>query len=392
MPTFAEQLVLLTIDEDGAFLPVREDSLVCALAGAALMDLAFAGRIDTDLQALVAMDRTPTGDQALDRVLEKVAAREHPAQTRAWIRELCVEDADGIRDDVLAGFVADGTLGLRRRRMPWQPRTSGYALLDAGSRRDVLRRIEDALQTDAIPDSRDIALISLLDACDVLSALLPAGVIEGRRTRIDQLRELELIGREVAGAVADIERTVILALRARSARFRRLLFHLSAIGGLAAAATVLAPRVAIPERFGPNIFALIWQDDGWQQGSGFAVAGVSIVALISALLLKITPAARWRATRWWRLSHIALGIGGLVALFVHTGFGLGVNVHAALMSCFLAALLLGALVGVSTSGAQRLRKMGIGPKLRAYLLRLHIAALVPLPALLAIHMLVVYLY
>ena len=392
MPTFTEQLVLLTIDEDGTSLPVREDSFVCALAGAALMDLAFGGRIDTDLQALVVTNRTLTSHPALDRVLTKIAARDAPAATGAWIRELCVEDADAIRDDVLAGFVERGALRLRPLRMPWRARGSDYVLLDTGAKREVLQRIEDALLTDAIPHPRDIALISLLDACDMLADLLPAGVVERSRARIDQLRNLELIGREVAGAVADVERAVVLALRARSARFRRLLLCLSVVAALATAATLLAPHIPIPDRFEADIFRRLWLDDSWQQWSGFVVTGVSVAALASVLLLRTTSTARLRATRWWRFSHIALGTCGVGALFLHTGFGLGANIHAALMGCFLAALLLGALVGVSTGGAQTLRKIGVGPKLRAYLLRLHIAALVPLPALLAIHVLVVYLY
>ena len=391
MPTFAEQLVLSTLDEDGA-LPVREDVFVCALAGAVLLDLAFAGRIDTDLQALVVTDRAPTGHRALDRVLAKIAARQKPVETRAWIQELSVDDADAIREDVLAGLVERGALRLRRRRMSWRALASRYALVDESAKRDVHLRINDALYADTIPDPRDIALIALLDACDILPDILPAGAVEQRRERIDQLRKLELIGREVASAVADIERTVILALRARSARFRALLFYFSVGGGLAVAATLLAPRIAIPDRFGPTLYALLWLDERWQQWSGYTLASVSVAALASVLLLKTKRVARSRATHWWRLSHIALGLGGLALLFVHTGFRLGANVNAALMGCYLAALLFGALVGFSTGGAQWLRKMGVSPKLRPVLLRLHIATLVPLPALLAIHVLVVYLY
>ena len=74
MLTFAEELVLLPIDEDGGLLTIRTDAFECALTGAALMDLAFAWRIDTDLRALVVNDRTPTGNPVLDRILEKIAA------------------------------------------------------------------------------------------------------------------------------------------------------------------------------------------------------------------------------------------------------------------------------------------------------------------------------
>ena len=197
MPTFAEQLVLLTIDGGGASLPVREEAFVCALAGAALMDLAFAGRIDTDLQALVVTDRTPTGHRALDGVLAKIAAQDEPVETRAWIGEWSVESADAIRDDVLAGFVERGTLRLCGRRMPWRVHAASYALVDESSKREALQRIDDVLHSDAIPEPHDIALIALLDAGDILPDVLPSGAIEPVRARIGHYA---LWQAEIAGA------------------------------------------------------------------------------------------------------------------------------------------------------------------------------------------------
>lgn len=67
MLTFTEEILLLLGDEEGAFLPIRKHAFECALAGAVLMDLAFEYRIDTDLQALVVTDATPTGNPMLDQ-------------------------------------------------------------------------------------------------------------------------------------------------------------------------------------------------------------------------------------------------------------------------------------------------------------------------------------
>ena len=67
MLTFTEETLLLLGDKEGAFLPIRPDAFECALAGAVLMDLAFAERIDTDLEALVVVDPAPTGN-AMGRI------------------------------------------------------------------------------------------------------------------------------------------------------------------------------------------------------------------------------------------------------------------------------------------------------------------------------------
>ena len=99
MLTFTEEILLLLLDDkDGSFVPIPKVNLGCAIAGAVLMDLAFAYRIDTDPESLVVNDRTPTGNPILDPALAKLAAQEQPTNTRTWIRELSVEDASAIRE------------------------------------------------------------------------------------------------------------------------------------------------------------------------------------------------------------------------------------------------------------------------------------------------------
>ena len=72
MLTFSEEmLVLLLEDAHGTFVPIPRTSIECALAGAVLMDLAFANRIDTDLETLMVTDRTPTGILMLGRTLRE---------------------------------------------------------------------------------------------------------------------------------------------------------------------------------------------------------------------------------------------------------------------------------------------------------------------------------
>ncbi len=70
--------------------------------------------------------------------------------------------------------------------------------------------------SDEMPDPRDIALLSLADACNILPDIFPGDVIESGQARIKQLRSMDLPGRDVVGAVAEIER-IIVASHARGA-------------------------------------------------------------------------------------------------------------------------------------------------------------------------------
>ena len=74
MPRFAEELLLLILDNDDgdivASMPPR--SLNTLLAGALLMDLALENRIDSDLEQVTLVDATPVGDNLLDPVLADI--------------------------------------------------------------------------------------------------------------------------------------------------------------------------------------------------------------------------------------------------------------------------------------------------------------------------------
>ena len=193
-------------------MPIPKVNLGCAIAGAVLMDLAFAYRIDTDPESLVVNDRTPTGNPILDPTLAKIAAQEQPTNTRIWIRELSVEDAPAIREEALQSLVARGIVVQREARVMWAFRARRYPTIDGNAEQEVKLRIGDVLLSDDIPDPRDVALIGLVDACDILREIFPDRDMEQCRPRIDQLRKMDLIGRELAQAIADIERTVMMSL------------------------------------------------------------------------------------------------------------------------------------------------------------------------------------
>ena len=208
MLTFTEEILLLLLDdEDGEFAPIPDDNLTCALAGAVLMDLAFANRIDTDPRKLTVIDPTPTGNPILDSTLAKLAAHELGSNTRIWIRVLSLEDASNIRAQALDSLVERGILEQHARRFLWALRARRYPTLDGTAEREVKLRIGDLLHSDDIPDPRDVALICLVAACNMLGDIFSDGEIERCRPRIDQLRKMDLIGRELAGAITDIRYT-----------------------------------------------------------------------------------------------------------------------------------------------------------------------------------------
>ena len=390
MLTFTEEILLLLLgEEDGAFLPVNSNAFECALAGATLMDLAFALRIDTDLESLIVLNETPTGISMLDGILAKIIAHPKVMDAQSWVRLLASDEAKTIREQALASLVARGILEQRERR-----RVGHYPMRDGAAQRAVKLHIREVLLADDIPDPRDVARVSLANACGVFPEILSEREIKQATPRIQQLRIMDLIGREVAGAIAAIQRTMLMAVRARLARFRKGLLALAAIGGLAALGTILVPRIPMPDRFGPTLLQSLWGDGTWQEWSGYVLLGLSVAGFAAASLRRVRFVSGLGDQNWWRLVHVALGMSCVLLLFAHTGFRLGSNLNAALMGCYIVALISGACAGVLMGGATQLRSLGFAQvgKLSRLPMRGHIIALAALPALLIIHLLLVYLY
>ncbi len=391
MLTFTEEVLLLLGDDEGSFLPVQRHAFECALSGAVLLDLAFAYRIDTDLESLVVTDASRTGVPFLDRVLARVVARKDDTDTPTWIREISEEDVEEIRQQALSALVANGVLAKKEDRALRVLRSVRYPTVDAEIGQGIRRRLEDAL-SDEIPDPRDVALLSLVDACGILPDLFPERDLASERDRIVQLRKLDLIGREVAGTIAQTQRRIIEAARVDAARFGRLRLLLSVVAAAGVAATLLAPRIPVPGSYGPSLLRSLWFDGSWQQWSGYLLLGISVLGLTVAVIVKKRLIARVARSHRWRLTHLALGASCLAALFAHTGFRFGVNLNGVLMGCYLAVLFSGALSEVAVRVAPRQQIVGLGTpgKRRRALIRLHVLALCPLPALLVVHILTAY--
>ena len=205
MLRFAEEIILLLLDDKGGrFVDTPSMTLRYALAGAVLMDLALEGRIDTDPERLFVINPTPLGDDLLDSTLERIA---QCAETHApihWIDQTATY-ASGIHERSLAHLVERGILEQEDGRFMWVFQTRRYPVIDNKTVREVKLRIMGVLFSDEIPDARDIVIISLSDVCGIFRGILSTRELKDAAQRIDQVRKMDLIGREVSKAARDIE-------------------------------------------------------------------------------------------------------------------------------------------------------------------------------------------
>lgn len=222
MLRFAEELLLLLLDEQtGEFSHVPARTLGYALAGAALMDLALAGRIDTDVDSLTLTDPTPLGDDLLDPILadiSKEAEAGAPASPPdVWVRRIA-EQSDDLRDKSLERLIEKGILETDQGNELFSlsrlvSRTRRYPLVEGTRQREVHDRIMGVFFSDDIPSPADVVCIGLADACGVLKRLLTPSEYREVKERIELIGGMDLIGRSVTNAVHKIALSETQALR-----------------------------------------------------------------------------------------------------------------------------------------------------------------------------------
>jgi len=202
---FAEEIVLLLLSGGkGKFAKVPAWSSRYAFGGSALMDLALENRIDTDLEKLVLVDSTPTGDSLLDPLLEEIAEESEPRDPRYWVeRAGCREEE--IREGAVQRLVDRGILKRSENTILWVFHAQRHDIVDNKPTREVKLRIMNLIFSDELPTPRDVVTIALADACGIFRELLSANELEQAAARIDQLRRMDLIGQAVSKAIRNVE-------------------------------------------------------------------------------------------------------------------------------------------------------------------------------------------
>ena len=237
--TLPEELVLMLLNEEnGYFHQVPGWHLNCAVAGAVLAELSLRSRIDTDPEALYLMDSTETGDPALDPILEELGEAPDRQTARYWVERLAPR-AEAVIDLTLDRLVErkilqhhDGEFWTLART-GWQ--AGAYGNSEEGTASQFIQtRVANVIFNDDIPDPRDIIVLCIVNACDVLRFIFQ--IDEDAEERIGLVCQMDLIGRSIAEAVAQNLQAPILQRSALTKKipvvpFRKVLFNQHARDG-----------------------------------------------------------------------------------------------------------------------------------------------------------------
>jgi hypothetical protein len=210
--TLAEEIVLLSLDDETG-RPIGRAGMApdLALAGALLMELALAGRVDTDRNRLFVTDASPTGDAAADAALARLAAPGAPGDARGAL-PLLARDAAAAREALLEGLVARGILRRLEGRFLWV--FADHRFPKVAGRPETIearRRLRDLLLREEIPDPRDALLLGLARAAGLLPLIFAAEELERVQGWLAVVTRIESLNRSLGAAVAEARTTGLRA-------------------------------------------------------------------------------------------------------------------------------------------------------------------------------------
>ncbi|MCY4087325.1 MAG: cytochrome P450 [Actinomycetia bacterium] len=231
--TLPDELLLLLLDNDtGYFRQIPGWTLNCTVVGAVLGELSLISRIDTDMDSLVVLDETRTGDPVLDDILREIADEPGRRNAQYWIERLA-PDAETIVDMTLDHLVAAQILQYHDGDFWTLSPTAGQRAGASGSAEGVgpefvTTRISNVIFNEKIPYPRDVIIIALANTCDVLRFIFP--IEEELEERVEALCKLELIARALADAVANnlagpLLTRAVLTKKIPTVPMRKLLFN-----------------------------------------------------------------------------------------------------------------------------------------------------------------------
>jgi hypothetical protein len=212
MLTFPEEIVLLALDDKtGEFVDLPPLAMDQALAGAALLELAFQNRIDTDLTHLSLVSAKPTGEEMLDPLLEKIVTAKDKKDAKYWVGVFS-GDGEKIREKVLRRLVQRGILKQEEKKILWVIPGRRYPMVKDQEEREVRKRIRSVVVDGEVPGPRDVVLVSLASACQLLRSVFADADLLKYSARIAEVSKMDLIGRAVSKSVAEVQEAVMRAV------------------------------------------------------------------------------------------------------------------------------------------------------------------------------------
>lgn len=204
MLSLPEKLFILAIDDDqGAITASVKNKLRYGLAGAILSELAILGKIVSEEGRIRVADATPTGDPLCDHALTRIAAMKKPPKMERLVNDLAKEPLFKQTAERLA---ERNIITIEKKNFAWISPSVVYPQVDGSTKYWLKARLRAIILAGEKPEAKDIALFSLLTACQLLRLVFTRDERQSARKQVNALVLGEAYGEALANLLSDIDR------------------------------------------------------------------------------------------------------------------------------------------------------------------------------------------
>lgn len=204
MLSLSEKLLLLGLhDEKGHVVMSASVALPYGLVGALLLELYLAKRIDFVEKNIQVINEQPTHNALLDETLGVIARSEKLRTTQYWLQKI-QSKVDKIQQRLTNQLVEKEVLFEKEHSFMWIINYNRYPTQNNQPELDVRNRIKQIVLDDAEPTEAEIALMSLVLACELIGEIFENDDKKVAKERINALSKGQKISKAVSKTVEEI--------------------------------------------------------------------------------------------------------------------------------------------------------------------------------------------
>jgi hypothetical protein len=206
----AEEFALLAYDDEGN-AELGSPGLDYGFAGAVLIELALAERVEVSDGKVTVRDRAPLGNPLLDEPLTRIAEDAKRRKPKDWVDKL----SKGLREKVLDGLAARGVLNRVEDKVMWLfPRTRFQAPygVEVPAETAVRQRLAAAVAADGPVEPRTAAMMALVKAVKLEKTVFADLPRDRVGARLKEISEGDWAATATKKAVEEMEAAVMVAL------------------------------------------------------------------------------------------------------------------------------------------------------------------------------------
>lgn len=215
---FHEEILLLALRDEKGTLHSRASMHQYAMAGGLLAELLLAERIavsDDKKKFVTVVNARPLGEPLLDECLSRIREAKRRQRLQTWVSRLA--RLKKLRHRVAAGLCRQGILKEDEDKVLLIFTCKLYPERDARCEQRIIERLRKAIFTEMRElDPRTAVLVSLANGAGLLAIPFDRKELRGRKKRIEQIAEGNLLGRATREAIRAAQAAAIAACTAAS--------------------------------------------------------------------------------------------------------------------------------------------------------------------------------